>query len=95
MCDCNNKNNVVGLQHIKIYTTMAEYKTKMKGGATYFNGRRVRWESATQEELAWVYEECNNGSHFVEKINKKSSNEESDTKVIKKSSSKKKDSKEE
>ena len=43
MCGCNNENNVVDLQHIKIYTTMAEYKTKMKGGASYFNGRRVRW----------------------------------------------------
>jgi hypothetical protein len=74
---------------------MAEYKAKMESGATFFDGKRVRWESATQEELAWVYEEANNGSYYVEKINKKLSNEESDTKSTKKSSSKKKDSKEE
>ena len=95
MCNCNKKNYVVDLPHINIYTTMAEYKAKMKDAATRFGGIRVRWNSATQEELAWVYEEVDNGSHYVEKINKKSSNEESDTKVIKKSSSKKKDSKEE
>ena len=95
MCGCNNENNVVDLPHIKIYTTMAEYKAKMKDSATFFKGVRVTWNRATQEELAWVYEEVENGSHYVEKINKKSSNEEINTKVSKKSSSNKKDSKEE
>ena len=95
MCDCNSKNYVVDLPHINIYITMAEYKAKMKDSATIFGGIRVHWNSATQEQLAWVYEEVENGSHYVEKINKKSSNEESDTKGIKKSSSKNKDSKEE
>ena len=74
---------------------MAEYKKKMKGATSHFGNVRVNWDTATQEELAWVYEEVENGSHYVEKINKKSSNEESDTKGIKKSSSKNKDSKEE
>lgn len=95
MCDCNKKNYVVYLPHINIYTNMAEYKAKMKDAATRFGGIRVHWNSATQEELAWVYEEVDNGSHYVEKINKKSSNEESTAKVSKKSSNKKKESKEE
>mgnify|MGYP003660739556 CR=1 FL=1 len=94
MCNCNSKNYVVDLPHINIYTAMAEYKAKMKDAATRFGGIRVRWNSATQEELAWVYEEVDNGSHYVEKINKKSSNEESVNKVSKKFSNKK-DSKEE
>jgi len=96
MCNCNNKKIVVDLPHINIYTTMSEYKAKKRyeGAATRFDGIRVNWSTATQEELAWVYEEANNGSHYVEKINKKSSNEESINKVSKKSFSKK-DSKEE
>tara|TARA_R110000782_G_scaffold194245_1_gene283856 strand:- start:77 stop:367 length:291 start_codon:yes stop_codon:yes gene_type:complete len=96
MCNCNNKKIVVDLPHINIYTTMAEYKAKKQyeGAATRFDGIRVNWSTATQEELAWVYEEVNNGSHYVEKINKKSSNEESINKVSKKFSNKK-DSKEE
>ena len=94
MCNCNNKKYVVDLPHINIYTTMAAYKAKIKDSATFFKGVRVRWNSATQEELAWVYEEVDNGSHYVEKINKKSSNEESVNKVSKKFSNKK-DSKEE
>ena len=94
MCGCNNKENVVNLPHINIYTAMAEYKAKIKGAATRFGEVRVNWDTATQEELAWVYEEANNGSHYVEKINKKSSNEESINKVSKKFSNKK-DSKEE
>tara|TARA_R110000824_G_scaffold113878_1_gene263918 strand:- start:150 stop:437 length:288 start_codon:yes stop_codon:yes gene_type:complete len=95
MCGCNNKENVVNLPHINIYTAMAEYKAKIKGAATRFGEVRVNWDTATQEELAWVYEEANNGSHYVEKINKKSSNEESTAKVSKKSSNNKKESKEE
>tara|TARA_R110002020_G_scaffold225959_3_gene436298 strand:- start:7872 stop:8159 length:288 start_codon:yes stop_codon:yes gene_type:complete len=94
MCDCDNNKNVVVLPHINIYTTMAEYKAKYKDSATFFKGVRVTWNSATQEELAWVYEEVDNGSHYVEKINKTSSNEKSITKVSKKSSNNKKDTKE-
>ena len=94
MCDCNNNENVVDLPHINIYTTMAEYKAKMKDSATFFKGVRVTWNTATQDELAWVYEEIDNGSHYVEKINKTSSNEKIITKVSKKSSNNKKDSKE-
>jgi|TARA_Y100000592_G_scaffold99321_1_gene174939 hypothetical protein len=98
MCDCNSKKNVVDLPHIKIYTKMANYKVKkeFKNTATYFGNVRVRWEDATDETLAWVYEEAKNGSHYVEKIDKiNKSYEKSDSKVSKKGSDNKKDSKEE
>jgi len=81
---------VVGLPHINIYTVMAEYKVKdylrIKDGASRIGNIRIRWNSATQEELAWVYEEVENGSHYVEKIDKtnKSNNEESTIKESKK-----------
>jgi len=97
MCICNSKNYVVDLPHINIYTAMAEYKAKdylrVQGGASRIGNIRIRWNSATQEELAWVYEEVENGSHYVEKIDKtnKSNNEES---TIKKSNKKGKSSKE-
>jgi len=89
---------VVDLPHINIYTAMAEYKAKIKGAANRFGNIRIRWDSATQEELAWVYEEVKNGSNYVEKIDKtnKSNNEESPVKESKKKGkSNKKDSEEE
>ena len=53
MCDCEN--NVVDLQQLKIYTIMAKYKSlsnkQISGG-----GRLVKLSSASQEELAFVYE---------------------------------------
>jgi hypothetical protein len=100
MCNCGSNKNVVDLPHINIYTKMAEYKAKkvyLNGMANFGGGKNdifINFSTATQEELAWVYEEANNGSHYVEKINKKSSNEESINKVSKKFSNKK-DSKEE
>lgn len=77
---------------------MAEYKVKKSflGSSTNFGGgkedKRVDWSTATQEELAYVYEEVNNGSHYVEKINKKPSDES--TKKSSEKSSNKKNSKE-
>ena len=66
---------------------MAEYKAKKEllNGATYFGvGRdefRVIWSSATQEELAYIYEEIDGGSNCVDKIEKSNkSNEENNTK---------------
>jgi len=96
MCNCNSKEIVVDLPHINIYTNMAEYRFKKQyeGAATRFKGLRVNWSTATQEILAWVYEEADNGSHYVEKINKKSSNEESINKGSKKLGNKKDSEKE-
>jgi hypothetical protein len=99
MCGCQDNKKVVDLAHLKIYLVMANYKAKKQyeNCATFFKGRRVRWESATEEELAWVYEEVENGSHYVEKIDKtnKSNNESTIKKSKKKSKSNKKDSEEE
>ena len=55
MCDCGK--NVVNLSHLKIYTIMAEYKAKKTSGRTYKDGFVIKWASATQEELAYAYED--------------------------------------
>jgi len=97
MCGCDNNINVVDLPHIKIYTSMAEYKIKESfiGGKTIFSGGRVvSWAGdMAQEELAYLFEDVNGGATFIEKIGKstKKSNEESSIKESKKSDSKKKD----
>tara|TARA_R100001463_G_scaffold106233_1_gene160837 strand:+ start:1010 stop:1294 length:285 start_codon:yes stop_codon:yes gene_type:complete len=94
MCGCNNKENVVDLPHIKIYTNMATYKVKkhLEGtSSTFYGGQHVNWSLASQEVLAHLYEERG----MTDLITKTSSNEKSDNKVSKKSSNKKKDAKEE
>ena len=65
MCDCNN--NIVDLSHLKIYTVMAEYKAKQSSGTTYKGDFKINWAIATQEELAYAYEELCLTS-LVEKI---------------------------
>jgi hypothetical protein len=55
MCDCGK--NVVDLSHLKIYTIMAEYKAKKTSGRTYKDGFVIKWATATQEELAYAYED--------------------------------------
>ena len=55
MCDCGK--NVVNLSHLKIYTIMAEYKAKKTSGRTYKDGFVIKWATATQEELAYAYED--------------------------------------
>lgn len=66
MCDCNGK-NIVDLSRLKIYTIMAEYKAKLSSGATYKGDFRIKWASATQEELAYAYEDLGMTS-MVEKL---------------------------
>ena len=46
---------------------MAEYKAKLSIGTTYKNGFKIKWASATQEELAYAYEDLGMTSQ-VEKI---------------------------
>ena len=68
---------------------MANYKVKKqyKDTATYFKGVRVHWNTATEEQLAWVYEEVDNGYLYVEKTDKTNkSNNESTVKKSKKES---------
>jgi len=92
MCDCNDK-KVVDLSHLKIYTIMAEYKAKLSSGTTYKDGFKIKWAIATQEELAYAYEDLGMTT-LVEKLsttktkdepkkttkNKKSGKESSDSK---------------
>jgi len=98
MCNCNEdviSKEILSLPHLKIYTNMAEYKIKSSwiGRSTHFNGQRkaVRWVSdMSQEKLAHIYEEVNNGENFIDKIDKiKKSNEKKSDKSSKKSYSKK------
>ena len=55
MCDCGK--NVVNLSHLKIYTIMAEYKAKKTSGISVKGNFKIEWAIATQEELAYAYEE--------------------------------------
>ena len=65
MCDCGK--NVVDLSHLKIYTIMAEYKAKKTSGRTYKDGFVIKWATATQEELAYAYEDLGS-KKLVEKL---------------------------
>ena len=56
MCNCNEK-NIVDLSHLKVYTIMAEYKAKLSVGTTYKGDFKIKWAIATQEELAYAYED--------------------------------------
>tara|TARA_R110001592_G_scaffold60846_1_gene185476 strand:+ start:724 stop:993 length:270 start_codon:yes stop_codon:yes gene_type:complete len=55
MCDCGK--NIVDLSHLKIYIIMAEYKSKLSSGKTLKDGFVIKWATATQEELAYAYED--------------------------------------
>jgi len=80
MCDCEN--NVVDLQQLKIYTIMAKYKSlsnkQISGG-----GRLVRLSSASQEELAFVYETLG-FTDLVEKEEKTNKTRKTDAKKVSK-----------
>ena len=86
MCDCNKK--IVDLSHLKIYTIMATYKAKLSSGRTYKGDFSISWAKATQEELAYAYEEAGL-NNLIEKITKTKDESE---KTSKKKSSKKADS---
>ena len=55
MCDCGG--NIVDLSHLKIYTIMATYKAKKSSGTSYKGDFKIKWATATQEELAYAYED--------------------------------------
>ncbi len=67
---------------------MATYKAKLSSGRSYKEGFKISWASATQEELAYAYEEAGL-SNLIEKITKTKDESE---KTSKKKSSKKADS---
>ncbi len=55
MCDCGQK--VVNYTHLNIYTLMAKYKAVKSSGTLYKGDLKIKWATATQEELAYAYEE--------------------------------------
>ena len=87
MCDCSGK-NVVDLSHLKIYTVMAEYKAKLSSGTTYKGDFKIKWERATQEELAYAYEDLGLTSHVEKVSTTKPKNEKAAKVSTKKESSK-------
>ena len=55
MCDCGQK--VVNYTHLNIYTLMAKYKAVKSSGTLYKGDLKIKWATATQEELAYAYED--------------------------------------
>ncbi len=55
MCNCSDKE--INLNTLKIYTFMGTYKAKYKSGISVKDGIKIEWGFATQEELAYAYEE--------------------------------------
>ena len=91
MCDCGK--NVVDLSHLKIYTIMAEYKAKKTSGRTYKDGFVIKWATATQEELAYAYEDLGL-TKLVEKLSTIKTEDEPKKESKRNSKNKSSDSKE-
>jgi len=91
MCDCGK--NVVNLSHLKIYTIMAEYKAKKTSGRTYKDGFVIKWATATQEELAYAYEDLGL-TKLVEKLSTIKTEDEPKKESKRNSKNKSSDSKE-
>ena len=67
---------------------MAEYKAKLSAGTTYKGDFKIKWATATQEELAYAYEDLGLTS-LVEKLSTTTKKDEP-KKTSKKKSSKNK-----
>jgi len=78
MCDCDV--DISELSHLKIYTVMARYKAKLSSGTTYKGDFKIKWATATQEELAYAYEDLGLTSH-VEKVSTRKPKNEKAAKV--------------
>ena len=59
---------------------MAKYKSKLSSGTTYKDGVKIKWATATQEELAYAYEDLGLTS-LVERISTRKTKNEKATKV--------------
>jgi hypothetical protein len=90
MCDCAE--NKVDSPHLKIYTIMAEYKAKLSSGTTYKGDFKIKWAIATQEELAYAYEDLGM-TDKVEKLTTKTKDEPKKANKDKKSGKKSTDKK--
>ena len=88
MCDCES--NVVNLQQLKIYIIMAEYKAKLSSGTVYKDGFKIKWATASQEELAHAYEVLGLTA-YVEKT-EKTKTRKSDAKKVKETNESEKES---
>tara|TARA_R110000824_G_scaffold133713_3_gene296557 strand:- start:506 stop:778 length:273 start_codon:yes stop_codon:yes gene_type:complete len=90
MCGCSD--NIVNLETLKIYTFMGIYTAKYKSGASFKGDFKIFWANATQEDLAYAYEELGM-TKVIEKTSTIKTKDES-KKESKKSSKKSSDSKE-
>ena len=86
MCGCSKK--IIDLSHLKVYTIMAKYKAKED--ITIYHGTNsvIVLATATQEELAYAYEDLG-ATNFIEKLSNTKTKDES-----KKADKKKKSGKE-
>jgi hypothetical protein len=85
MCDCSN--NIVDLSHLKIYTIMAKYKAIKR--VTIYHGANgvIRTASATQDELAYAYEDLG-ATDVIERLSTTKTKDESKKATKKKKSGK-------
>jgi hypothetical protein len=74
MCDCEDYINVVDLPQLKIYLIMAQYKSLKQTGTVYSGNHKIKYATATQDELAFIYEELGLTQH-IEKITNSENNE--------------------
>ncbi len=72
---------------------MAEYKAKLSVGTTYKNGFKIKWATATQEELAYAYEDLGL-TKLVEKLSTIKTEDEPKKESKRSSKNKSSDSKE-
>ena len=87
MCDCEDYINVVDLPQLKIYLIMAQYKSLKQTGTVYSGNHKIKYATATQRELAFIYEELGL-TQYIEKITN-SDNNESEKEIISKKANKK------
>tara|TARA_R110000764_G_scaffold165047_1_gene252016 strand:- start:440 stop:715 length:276 start_codon:yes stop_codon:yes gene_type:complete len=73
MCDCGEK--IVNYSHLKIYTFMAKYKAIKSSGTLYKGDFKIKWATATQEELSYAYEDLGL-TKLVEKLSTIKTNNE-------------------
>tara|TARA_R110000751_G_scaffold18492_4_gene56280 strand:+ start:2755 stop:3033 length:279 start_codon:yes stop_codon:yes gene_type:complete len=92
MCGCSD--NTLNLETLKIYTFMGSYKAKYKAGISVKGNFKIAWATATQEELAYAYEELGMIRVIDKTSTTKTKDESKKATEQKKSSKNSKDSKE-
>lgn len=87
MCICEDYINIVDLPQLQIYLIMAKYKSLKQTGTIYSGNHKIKYATATQEELAYIYEELKI-TQYIEKITN-SDNNESEKEISSKKATKK------